>query len=104
MMVAWTPPLRLLRAALALVLGLLALTPATAHATISLVGQTTAENGAGAATIDVNLPAGVQAGDILYLGVRGTSGTAIPTPPGWSVQYSLATWYGYSASIYKVAN
>src|SRR4051794_31217315 len=102
-MAARTPRLALLGCAMALCLGLLAFAPATGFAAISLVGQTTGENGAGAATVTVNVPVGVQAGDLLHLALQGTGGTPIGAPPGWSTQYGTPTWYGYGAGFYKIA-
>ena len=102
-MAAWTPRLGLLGCALALLFGLLGFAPATSRAAISLVGQTTAENGAGATTVTVNVPLGVQAGDMLHVAVQGTGSTAIPAPVGWTVQYDTSTFYGYGAGFYKVA-
>src|SRR5437588_12134341 len=104
-MAARTPRFALLGRTLALLLGLLALAPAAGRAaTISQVGQSTAENGAGAATVTINVPAGVQAGDVLHLGLQSASGVAIPVPPGWSTEFRLSAWYGYGAGFYKVAS
>jgi len=101
---AWTPRYHLPGLALVLAcLALLAVAPPSARAAITAVGQTSSETGLGAASVTVNKPAGTQAGDLLLINVRGAGGTAIPTPAGWSVHYSLASFYGYSASFYKVA-
>lgn len=56
-------------------------------------------------TITVNCPAGVQAGDLLVAGVRGFSGSYVPSAPsGWSVATSGSSGFLRWAMFYKRAD
>jgi calcineurin-like phosphoesterase family protein len=73
---------------------------------IALRSVSTATNGAGAASLSVTMPAGVQAGDVLVAEVViNNASTAITAPSGW--QLILSTQSGSSvkeATFYRVAS
>ena len=82
------------------ILGLIISLPA--RAAISYRSATTANNGAGASSLDLSTPAGVQADDVLIavVGVRGGAGTTITTPSGWSLINSTNYNSNLLSSIY----
>jgi RHS repeat-associated protein len=63
----------------------------TARPAISWVGDTTATGGTGATTLTLNLPAGVQANDQVFVDSSQSAGTTVTAPSAYTLVASVAT-------------
>jgi RHS repeat-associated protein len=63
----------------------------TARPAISWFGDTTATGGTGATTVTVNLPAGVQANDQVFVDSSQSAGTTVSAPAAYTLVASVAT-------------
>src|SRR6202022_337123 len=74
-----------------------------ADAAIAFRSASSAETGAGAATITVPVPAGTVAGDVMLATVDAEGSTAITAPAGWTVVVDAASSMGWRQVYWRVA-
>jgi hypothetical protein len=99
---------RCLRCGLAgvLVCVLVALLPqAQAQAATFFRSASSNQNGAGASSLAINVPAGVVAGDVMIATIDADGGGAIAVPSGWSATglYNGVSQFGWSQVVFRVA-
>ena len=95
--------LRLVVAAVVALAVALTMVPGTARAAIGFVAASNADNGSGAKTLVINVPAGTAQGNVMMATVTVTGTTAPTTPSGWTVAKSSTGTALRQATYYRVA-
>ncbi len=90
-------------ASIALLLALLLLSAAHADAAIYFRKATSTETGNGAATVVLNVPSGVAAGDFLIADVAAAGTSTVTPPAGWTALFDGAGYATYNSVMYRVA-
>jgi hypothetical protein len=79
--------------------------PAQAQAATFFRSAASNQNGAGATSLAVNVPSGVQAGDVMIATVDADGAGSIAVPSGWSATglYNAVSQFGWSQVVFRVA-